>query len=531
MRTIAVVNQKGGSGKTTTAVNLAAILATRRCRTLLVDLDPQGHCAVALAVPDSQVRWHVGHALTEPAEQGDVLRRTLWTVMRNLDLAPSTSALAGVEAARGGLADKPDRDGRLAAALAPVARSYDFCVVDCPPYIGLLTFNALRAADEVLIPVETGYFALRGAQKQLATIRAMGRRLGRTPHARLLPTMHEPASATSRDVLADLTKRFRDHLIPLEIRYDEAVKEAAALGVPAIEHAPESDGARDYTTLAAWLMEHAAPAATPDVPSAEGGEGGAGGSGSGVGSEQSPPTVVVSRGIGPGSASGEPGGDAGGRAEEPQRGPSRAAELAARTRVLAQRNEELRRRLRGDERVRELMDEFARAAGADEADRSGSDDEAASATDPRSPSAAAVERDRHPVLRVVEHEPHAERAPAAGRKEPRAEGAPAAARPTQTGFYGVRLTRRGVLFVFPAGPEARVALATDLNGWSTSAHVLRYNPELAAHEILVPFPPGRHRYRYVVSGEWITDPNNPLTEPNPFGGLDSVVDVRTAAGL
>jgi chromosome partitioning protein len=173
MRTIAIVNQKGGSGKTTTAINLAAAFAERGERVLLVDMDPQGHCAAGLGVPESRIEFGLAQALLcEPPGGSDPLG-WLWEVSRGLRLAPCTVALAGLESARGGLASLADRDRRLARFLERVAPNFDRCVIDCPPTIGYLTFNALRAADEALVPVETGYFALRGAERQIATIGAL----------------------------------------------------------------------------------------------------------------------------------------------------------------------------------------------------------------------------------------------------------------------------------------------------------------------------------------------------------------------
>ncbi|HBS29240.1 MAG TPA: chromosome partitioning protein ParA, partial [Phycisphaerales bacterium] len=169
--------------------NLAAALARRGRRTLLMDLDPQSHCAVGLAVPEEAIDLQSGDALLHAGRAID-LSRLVWTVARNLDLIPSTTKLAGVEAARGGLADRDDREARLAVFLASVDSRYDYALIDCPPSIGLLTFNALRAAGEVLIPVETAFFALQGAAKQIATLRAVCRRFGTQAGFRVVATMH-----------------------------------------------------------------------------------------------------------------------------------------------------------------------------------------------------------------------------------------------------------------------------------------------------------------------------------------------------
>ena len=150
MRTIAIVNQKGGCGKTTTSINLAATLAARGLRTLLVDMDPQSHCAAGLGVPEDRIETGIAEALLAEPVGGEQPERMLWEVAKNLRLAPSTVALAGLEAARGGLAACADRDARLAKLLDRLADRFDWCIIDCPPTIGLLTFNALRAADEAV---------------------------------------------------------------------------------------------------------------------------------------------------------------------------------------------------------------------------------------------------------------------------------------------------------------------------------------------------------------------------------------------
>ena len=146
MRTVAIVNQKGGSGKTTTAINLSSVLASRGQRVLLVDLDPQGHCALGLAIPDSEIDQHIGDAMISIGSRQLDPDRFTWHVSRNLDLIPSAATLAGLEAARGGLADREHRDLRLRMVLDAHATNYDWCIVDCSPSIGLLTFNAMRAA-------------------------------------------------------------------------------------------------------------------------------------------------------------------------------------------------------------------------------------------------------------------------------------------------------------------------------------------------------------------------------------------------
>jgi chromosome partitioning protein len=473
MRTVAIVNQKGGSGKTTSAINLASILAKRGQRTLLVDVDPQSHCALGLAVPGNRIDLSIADALGAAPDKQPDPARLFWSINKHLDLAPSTTRLAGLEAPRGVLAEAPDREERLLNVLRPHRSRYDWCLIDCSPSIGLLTFNALRAADYVLIPVETAYFALRGAERQIGALEALIRRCGHNASYAVFATMHRADTRVGQDVLAQLNDRFAKCLIPIVVRYDESLREAASLGMSILDHAPRSNAARDYTSLAAWLMEHAPegrsfapiPARPPEEPDTD---------------EEAPAHTN-----GHATPALAPGGERNAPALEPVTARvglnggtlSRAAELAARAREISLRNAETQQRAESEEEQAPVISELT------------------SIHPPVVHAPATTER-----VRTLSPDQLA-------------------------ALYGARPTARGVLFVYPAGPDVEVCVAADVNGWSATAHRMRYNADLAAHEICIPFPKGRHPYRYVVSGQWITDPHNPYTVPNPYGQLDSVVEV------
>ncbi len=255
MRTIAIINQKGGCGKTTSAINIAGVLAKLGHRTLLVDLDPQSHCAAGLGIPEEKIDLDSRNLLLANGKKLDE-GRLFWRISRNLDLIPSSMKLAGLEAARGGLAEAEDRDRRLTQALTSLQDRYDFCLVDCPPAIGLLTYNALRAATEALIPVETSFFAMRGAARQIKTISSLARRLGgKTPY-RILATMHDPDSRLAVDLLEDLRESFPSCVIPHVIRLDSKLREAATFGQPLIEYEAAAAGARDYADVAVHIVEN-----------------------------------------------------------------------------------------------------------------------------------------------------------------------------------------------------------------------------------------------------------------------------------
>src|SRR2546429_2478907 len=171
MRTIAIINQKGGCGKTTTGINLGACLARLGQKTLLVDMDPQGHCGVGLAVPEDQIERTIYDTLIEPSDGKPAkLSEIVWQIASDFDLAPSNIKLAAFEQV---FAGRSGREDRLLKSLAAVSNTYKWAIVDCPPSVGLITFNALRACDEVIVPVETGFFILPGPAKMIENLELM----------------------------------------------------------------------------------------------------------------------------------------------------------------------------------------------------------------------------------------------------------------------------------------------------------------------------------------------------------------------
>ncbi len=257
MRTIAIINQKGGCGKTTVSVNLAAVLASKGHRTLLVDMDPQSHCSLGLAVPEAQIERSICDILRAGLDGSMALADVIWQISANLDLAPCTMALAGLEQE---ISDAPDRDRRLLQVLSTVCDQYDYCVIDCPPSIGLLTFNALRAAGEVIIPVETGYFSMQGAVRQEATIQMLARRVNHAARFSVLATMYDVRTRLAREILTELRRQFGEKLLPVVVYYNSKLKEAASFGQPINEYDPSSRGMQDFEKLAQWITAH------PPVP-------------------------------------------------------------------------------------------------------------------------------------------------------------------------------------------------------------------------------------------------------------------------
>jgi len=252
MRTIAVINQKGGCGKTTVAINLASTLAAENKKTLLVDMDPQGHCAVGLAVPEDQIEQSIYDCLIS-SRRGEAVKLTeiLWEISDNFELAPASIDLAAFEQQTNGITD---RENCLKDIFASVEKDYDYTVIDCPPAVGLLTFNALRAATDVIVPVETGYFSLHGLSKQLDTLSVLCKQCSQHIHVMVLASMYDIRTKMGREILADLRKHFSDKMFKTVVNFNTRLKEAASLGQPISEYDPASRGHKDFQFLAQELI-------------------------------------------------------------------------------------------------------------------------------------------------------------------------------------------------------------------------------------------------------------------------------------
>ena len=252
MRTIAVVNQKGGCGKTTVAINLASVLAETGQKTLLVDMDPQSHCAVGLAVPEEQIEQSVYDVLISNSRNEPVkLTEILWQIGERLELAPASIDLSAFEQQMAGI---PDRECCLKNILTEVKNDYDYAIIDCPPAVGLLTFNALRASTDVIVPVETGYFALHGLSRQLETLNILCKRCSQTVSVRVLASMYDIRTKMAREILAELRKHFADRMFNAIVNFNTKLKEAASFGQPINEYDPASKGHRNFRSLAEEVL-------------------------------------------------------------------------------------------------------------------------------------------------------------------------------------------------------------------------------------------------------------------------------------
>ncbi|MEO5656474.1 MAG: AAA family ATPase [Nitrospiria bacterium] len=243
MRVIAIVNQKGGCGKTTTSINLAACLAAQSRSVLLIDLDPQAHATLGLSVKPEEAERGMYEVLSGEATLDEVISRPL----PNLALAPSNIALSAIEQF---LAGTPERERQLAGRIAALSEPFDYILIDCPPSVGLLTFNALIACQEAIVPVETSFFSLQGVVKLSETIKLIGDKIGHDISVAILPTKFDRRAGYAKDILDKIRQRFGPITLATTINLNDKLREAASLGLPITEYAPDSTGFKDHMALA-----------------------------------------------------------------------------------------------------------------------------------------------------------------------------------------------------------------------------------------------------------------------------------------
>jgi chromosome partitioning protein len=245
-RVIAIANQKGGVGKTTTAINLGAGLAVAERRTLIVDMDPQGNATSGLGVDRAQLRGSVYDLLMEDAAVADVRVESLHFPL--LDLVPSSQDLVGAEVE---LVDRPQRELKLRNALAGARDEYEFILLDTPPSLGLLTLNTLAAADTVLIPIQCEFYALEGLSQLLNTVRLVQQNLNpRLQIEGVLLTMYDQRLNLSRQVAEEAKEYFGSRVFESVIPRNVRLAEAPSFGKPIVLYDVLSVGAQSYLALA-----------------------------------------------------------------------------------------------------------------------------------------------------------------------------------------------------------------------------------------------------------------------------------------
>ena len=422
MRTIAIINQKGGCGKTTVAINLASCLAAQGKKTLLVDMDSQSHCAVGLAVPEEQIEQSIYDVLISNA-RGEPIRLTevLWQISESFELAPASIDLAAFDQQMIGVVD---REESLKHVLDKVGDDYDYAVIDCPPAVGLLTFNAIRAASDVIVPVETGYFSLHGLSKQLDTLSVLCKQCSQQINVMVLASMYDIRTKMGREILGELRKQFSDKMFKTTVNFNTKLKEAASLGQPISEYDPASKGHKDFQSLAEELIGTDTHARRAQL----------------VGTLQSKLDAI--------SASAE-----------------------------------------------DLLSSIKTPQRTAKPDTMGQETPRTTAVGQGVSQAAATMPEKTIDEKIAD-------------------------------FYGVRQLEDAVMFVTLYPRASSVQIAGDFNNWQPEATPFKKVGANGAWQIKLPMQKGKYRYRLVVDGQWQQDPYNETTELNPYGELNSVLEVH-----
>ncbi len=414
MRIISVANQKGGCGKTTTAINLAASLAFLQKKVLLIDLDPQGHSTCGLGVKAESLQKTVYNLFKEDCLT-TALSDVLVSLDYGLDLIPAHVVLSAIEQE---LAGTEGRENKLIDRLEQLPTDYDFVIMDCPPNLGLLTFNAFRASSEMLIPIEPSFFSLHGLAKIFETIEWLRNTHGKTLRIHALITRYEKRTRLTREIESEVKKYFNHQLFRNPIRENVRLREAAAAGKSIVNFDRESTGFQDYMNLA---------------------------------------IEVIERGISQIPISQEA--------------------------VLIQKPLPL--------------------------------------SEPAALQNASPPAFEFPVLPVETPSAETHSAESNGSLQVATEETVQIASRNGSAPHAAL---GGFLFAYRDQHAKEVLVAGDFNHWIGEA-MTKVDPESDLWQKVVMVGAGIYRYKFLVNGEWMTDPSNPAAEPTPYGSMNSVIEV------
>ncbi len=255
MRIIAVANQKGGCGKTTTSINFAACLAHLQKKVLLVDLDPQGHSTCGLGVQGEKCRYTLYDLFKGEEGLSPSFSQVLVEIHSNLYVLPSYGILASIEEELVNLPERHERLAKIFQGLAQEKFDFDFVVIDCPPNLGLLTFNALEACDQIMIPIEPSFFSLHGLAKISETLKKLNRERERPIDIYALLTLFDSHTCFAKEVYEEVRGHFQERLFKTIIHDSVILREAAGAGQSIVQYDPKSSAFYDYCNLAVEYLE------------------------------------------------------------------------------------------------------------------------------------------------------------------------------------------------------------------------------------------------------------------------------------